>query len=127
MQQASKKGQNMDMGMGQVCKSGDIIPWYYRDVRDKLENTKFKTMAEVKDLLKKVLLFAESRERSSCESIEWQIAKRQEAEKRLEDYKKDQKLYFAGELVFSHKALAQGMAGVAIASEKMAKLISELP
>jgi len=117
--------ENMDID--QACKPGDTIPWYYREVRNKLENTKFRTIAEVKDLLKEVLLFAESRERTSCESIEWQIAKRQEAEKRLEDYKKERKSILVGDLVASHRNIAQGMAGVAMASEKMAKLISELP
>lgn len=99
----------------------------YEDVRLQLKEPKFRTIAAATKYLEDVLAFAEAREINNFEAMEWQIAKRQEAEKKLEDYKKDRKLILAGDLVASHRSISQGMTGVALANERLAKLISELP
>lgn len=116
--------ENMDIN--QACGSGNTPLWYYREVRNKLKNTKFRTMAEVKDLLKEVLLFAESRERTSCESIEWQITKRQEAEKRLQEVNKETKMRLALDLVASHRNISQGIAAVAEASSGLTTTLTRI-
>jgi len=89
---------------------------FYEDVRLQLKEPKFRTIASAVKYLEEVLAFAEAREINHYEDMEWQIAKRQEAEKRLAEVNKETKMRIALDLVASHRNISQGIAAVAEAS-----------
>lgn len=100
--------------------------FYLDGVEFKLNNQKFRTIAEVKELLQQLVIYARNRETDKNEQIEWQIAKRHEAEKRLAEVNKETKMRVALDLVASHRNISQGIAAVADASSSLTTVLSRM-